>query len=279
MSLLIASSLLLLAPTPPSDVCAPIPGWEQVLADEQLRWIVIGEVHGSNEVPAIFADAVCLTARSRPVVVALEQPASDQAAINEFVASDGGQEAARAFLKARMWNGPNKDGRSSEAYFHLFETLRQMRSAGRISSVVAFQPSSFTSRPSPAEYEKAMADVLERAAQSGETVVVLVGNVHAMRGDVPQQPPYLAMAGNLPAEATATFNTRGEGGETWACHGTPGSRPDQIECGAHASGTATGRKRGVELNSTPEDPYSGVLYLGTPTSASPPQSVTPPLSN
>ncbi|KRA80689.1 hypothetical protein [Altererythrobacter sp. Root672] len=269
------SSFLLATAAPASPACLPVEGWDEVLADDQVRWIVIGEVHGSNEVPALFADVVCLTAQSRPVVVAVEQPASDQAAIDAFITSDGGAEAEHKFLSAVMWNMPMKDGRSSEAYFRLFETLRQMRAAGRISSVIAFQPTAFTARPTPAEYEKAMADLVRSAAQGGATVLALVGNVHAQRTEVPRGTPYMAMAGNLPAEATVTFNTRGEGGETWACIGDPNGAPGKIDCGAHTAGPVLGRAREVELSSDPAGPYTGVIYLGAPTSASLPKVAGP----
>ena len=125
------------------------PNREKVL-EKQPRWIVIGAIHGSNEVPQAFADAVCLTAQSNPVVVAVEQPTSDQLAIDSFVQSDGGAVAQSAFLKAQMWNSDVKDGRSSEAYFRLFESLRRMLAARLMEKVVAFQPSAFATQPTQA---------------------------------------------------------------------------------------------------------------------------------
>lgn len=100
MSLLAALSPLLTVAAATAAPCNPIPGWERVLADEKVRIVVLGEMHGTNEMPALFADAVCLTAQARSVVVALEQPSVDQAAVDAFLASDGGDEAKRAFLGA-----------------------------------------------------------------------------------------------------------------------------------------------------------------------------------
>lgn len=270
MSMIAALSPLLLATAASSAApCNPIPGWDQVLAGDEPRVIVLGEVHGSNEVPALFADAVCLTAQTRPVVVAVEQPSVDQAAVDSFIASDGGEEARLAFLGARMWNIPMKDGRSSEAYFRLFETLRRMRAAGMIESVVVFQPWAFGQRPTPGEYEKAMADTLLAGATQGATVVALVGNAHAMLTAIPRDPPYLPMAAHLPSAEVVTLNLVPVGdGETWVCQGQP------VECGAKpARGAPNGKPRGVELSKNGEGAYSGVLYLGVPTTASPPQPV------
>ena len=271
MSLSLAwMSLLVAAGASTSTPCTPIPGWEQVLADERVRWVVVGEVHGSNETPVLFADAVCLTAQARDaVVVALEQPSSAQAAIDRFMGSDGGEAATRAFLEAPMWNGTMKDGRSSEAYFRLFETLRQMRAAGRIVSIVAFQPSSFTAPPSPGDYEKAMAELVRSAAGSDDTVIVLVGNVHAMRTEVTWRGGYLPMAAHLPAEATITLNVLDRGGETWSCIGQP------VVCGPNPSRPSDETTpRGVSLSSDGKAPYSGALYLGAATTASPPQQLS-----
>ena len=269
MSLLLSVAPLLLATAaaPNAPACTPIAGWEQLWSAE-TRIVVLGEIHGSNEVPAVFADAVCLAAQSRRVVVALEQPASDQPAIDAFVASDGGAAAKEAFLRAPMWNYPMKDGRSSQAYFRLFETLRQMRAAGRIEGVVAFQPVMMSAGPSPAaQYEKAMADLLLSGLKPGAVVVALVGNVHAMRTPVPRDPPYVAMAGHLPPGQAVTLNVIPNGGESWNCRGGADG------CRANPMGTNPDpRERGIELAGGADDPYSGVLYLGTLSTASPPQT-------
>lgn len=260
------SPILLGAAAAAPQPCQAIPGWDQIVSRDELRWIVIGEIHGSNEIPDIFADAVCLAAASRPVVVALEQPSVDQARIDAFLASDGGEASKLVFLDAVMWNMPMKDGRSSEAYFRLFDTLRQMKAAGRIEGVVAFQPSSFTAPPTPAEYEREMAELLQSAAGHDEMVIALVGNVHAMRTEVPFQQRYMAMAGNLPETETVTLNVIANGGSYWNCTGGP----DQ--CGVKPSySRGEERQRGVQLNSDESGPYSGVIYLGTATTASFPQ--------
>src|SRR5690606_17198505 len=100
-----------------------------------------------------------------PVIVALEQPGIDQPLIDAFLASDGGPDAVAAFLQAAMWNGPMKDGRSSEATLRLFDELRRMHAAGRIAAAVAFLPSNVPERAGPAGYEEAMAKGIVSAAR------------------------------------------------------------------------------------------------------------------
>lgn len=272
MSILLALVPLLMAASPAvREQCTPIRGWDQAVSDTKVRWIIIGEVHGSNEVPDIFADAVCLTSQSGPVIVAVEQASLDQALIDRFLASDGGLKAQRAFLKAQMWNEPLKDGRSSQAYFRLFEALREMRSAGRISSVIAFQPTNISWPFTPETYEKAMASILLQAAGPSSRVIALVGNVHAMRTEVKFSSAYVPMADHLPRQETRTFNTVSDGGEHWTCS-SPENGP--VICGPRPyPKTGQPHQRGIELSATNDGPYSGAIYLGTPATASSPQIV------
>jgi len=55
--------------------CAAIDGADTVLADKNLSFLVLGELHGTAETPAIFADLVCLATLKRgKVVVGVEFP-------------------------------------------------------------------------------------------------------------------------------------------------------------------------------------------------------------
>ena len=260
----------LAAASPAVLTCAPMPGWDRVLAHDKVRWIVIGELHGTAETPAIFADAVCLTAQQRgPVVVALEMPSSDQGTIDAFIASDGGAAAQAAFLK--MWFWQSGDGRSSKAFFRLFDRLRQMHHAGTVKRVVAFQDDR-PDRDQPGDqgpYEMRLAAIVHDAATPGATVLALVGNLHARKTEVdPGQRPFMPMASHLPAGETLTLNALGNGGTAWNCIG-PTTPP---ACGAHPDhGSLAPARRGVALQPVDGGAYDGVLNLGTETTASPPE--------
>lgn len=266
--------LLLIASTPsveraPEDVpCQPIAGWDRLLSREQVRWIVIGEMHGNAESPEIFADAVCLTAHARPVVVALEVPSTAQPAIDAYVASDGGEDAQAAFLADPIWHYEFKDGRSSQAMFRLFQRLRAMRAAGHIERVVAAMAIDPTGPPSRARHEELMAGALMAASSGGATVLMLVGNAHARLQQLNfGGEAYEPMAALLPRAQTITLNIENNGGETWACTGRP------IACGPIANGRpdVLADRREVRLDGAVGDAYSGQLFLGTATTASPPQ--------
>lgn len=258
---------------PAAASCTPIPGWDQVLARDKIRWIVIGELHGTVETPAIFADAVCLTARQRhPVVVALEMPSSDQGRIDAFIASDGGATAQAAFFKASLWQ--SGDGRSSQAFFRLFDRLRQMHREGIVKKVVAFQDDSDVNDPpgDQGPYETRLAAIVHDAAAPGVTVLALVGNLHARKTvatpSARDSKPFMPMASDLPADQALTLNALGNGGSAWNCIG-PTTPPD---CGAHPNpGSSEPVTRGVELQPVEGGAYDGVLNLGTETTASPPE--------
>jgi hypothetical protein len=264
-------------PSPPAQkfpwdpgpaACAPIPGSEKLLERPSTRWIVLGEMHGTNETPAVFVDLICLASRSRPVAVAVEQSTSEQPAIDAFIGSDGGAEATSRFLKSSIWGQQMKDGRSSEAYFRLFQRLRELRSAGRITGVIAFQPS-YAPGPAgfnPADYENAMASTLIAKAQAKSMTLVLVGNVHAMRTAIAwAKPAYLPMAAYLPISETVALDVRFNGGSFWACNSSHDCGPKS------APSSSAGNARGITLEDEPGGPYSGALNLAIPVTSSPPQ--------
>lgn len=259
---------LALAPAAAPEACVPIEGAEAVLGDRDVHWLVVGEMHGTREMPASFAELVCAAAQShRTVTVALEFPEADQTVIDAYLASDGGDDARSHVLALPFWS-TGRDGRSSEAAFALLEWLRRMKQAGEIQAVRAIQPMSNETR---SDYEKAMAALVLEAGPADGLTMVLVGGVHAKR--VPYTSPdgkaYLPMAGYLPEERTKTVLASGQGGSAWVCilRGTDGD----AECGPRTL-NAPGKlyPRGLVILDRAGGPYNGYLNIGMPFTASPP---------
>lgn len=243
--------------------CPPMPIVDAVWENPAQRWLIIGEDHGTNEQPEAFLGIVCQASKKRVVTVAVEQAASEQSAIDAFIKSDGSQKSRDTFLSSQIWHGKFQDGRSSQAYFSLFERLRLLYRAGRITSVVAFQPAGASD---PQSYEQKMADELVRHSPLQSLTIVLVGGVHAMKTPVSfGGPAYLPMAGHLPASQTMSVVLKGEGGMQWACQ-------SPTDCGS-SSIFQDGAKSSDGLTLTPaaDAPYSAVFGLGKPTTASPPK--------
>ena len=87
------------------------------------RVMLVGELHGTWEVPGIVAGlATNLSADERPLIVGLEIWRSEQAALDRYLASAGTAEDREALLAGPFW--ATRDGRSSEAMVDLIERLR-----------------------------------------------------------------------------------------------------------------------------------------------------------
>jgi hypothetical protein len=266
--------LLLSAASSPANTlpCTPIPGVNVVLDKPSVRWIIAGEIHGTTEMPAAFGDLVCAAAtEQRKVIVALEHPVSEQGLIDDFLSSSGDASAREKLTSAPIWHWKTADGRTSEAYLSLFERLRNLKRAGKISGVVAFQPSA--TLLTSTEYEKEMARIVKEASSSKNTLVVaLVGNVHARTTEWAKSngEHYMPMAGLLPREQTATLDMSGGGGTAWTCRHPAGSLPNaDFSCGAHEIGNPDKiYPRGIKVIGDPSAPYFAYYNIGTAFSAS-----------
>src|ERR1019366_6675280 len=117
--------------------CEPLPGAGTLWSRPNLRFVLVGEMHGTVESPAIFRDLVCAAASGkRPIVVGVERSAREQKAIDAFMAPENHEVAVNALLAERGWNA--FDGRSSRAMLMLLETLRALKLKEQVSDVVAF---------------------------------------------------------------------------------------------------------------------------------------------
>ncbi|MCC2977190.1 ChaN family lipoprotein [Sphingomonas sp. PL-96] len=272
--------LTLLATTASALSCQPVDGFAEVVAASRARWIVAGERHGTNEMPAMFADLVCLASRAAPVVVAVEQPEQDQPAIDAYLNSDGGEEAEAAFLRATMWRAGQPDsvldGRSSQAMFRLFRNLWEQHKHGRVVRVIAFEPGLnykngafrmpwLDDKPvDQSDFEQRMAGLLQNSASGTGRMLVLTGSAHARQKPMDQFPNLRPMASFLPRDETLTLLLTSHGkGNAWNCL--------EAGCGVHQVEEHSPHRRGVVLERHPDQPFSGTVFLGTALTASTPQ--------
>lgn len=244
--------------------CTPPDGTDELLALER-RYIVVGELHGTTEVPAAFAQLVCAAAEQGPATVALELPAAMQPQLDAFLAATDEAAALAALEGTHFLNPRMNDGRSSRAMLEMMLSVRALRAAGRDVAFHAFQPS--RSRPrelSQAWYELDMGHALAEAAYARPEarVLVLVGNLHARKTGFERLPDLgLPAAGHLPVAEVVTLDLAQQGGEAWNCQQECGARPSRAVYDVEA--------RGVMLEPASDGAYDGVLAVG-PTTASPP---------
>lgn len=246
-----------------------LPGAGTLYSRPDLRFVLVGEMHGTVESPAIFRDLVCAaTSSKRPIVVGIERSTREQKAIDTFMAPGNHEAAISALLAERGWNV--FDGRSSRAMLMLLEALRPLKLEGRISEIVAFDDA--RAGESPAQGEQRMASALIAAADRHKNalVIALTGNLHASKTLIEGFVyPWIAML--LPTAQTVSLFVTDKGGEAW----------NQMEdgCRPHKQSSSGGAQRGIVLSESaaPIPGYDGVLPTGlTSTASSPAVKDAPP---
>ncbi|WP_257463198.1 TraB/GumN family protein [Archangium lipolyticum] len=245
--------------------CGPaIPGMEAVL--KPAAFIVLGEMHGTQEAPLFATRLAChAAAAGQPVRVGLELPVGDQPRIDAFLASEDG--AIEPLTAGGLWTDAMQDGRSSKAMLQALVRLRELKRAGLPLEVRAFDAGG-------KDRDASMAEKLleERAQAPQDTFIVLTGNLHARRDKGAPWDPNLRFMSNhlLDAEPRlVTLDMAYLGGTMWACTGMtvdtckvhPLKRARYEE---HAAMPRIVIQKGITAEG-----YDGVYAIGTAT-ASPP---------
>ena len=214
----LAAATLLAAPAESAEprCAAPVDGLASLLEKPRLRFLLLGEIHGTAETPALFSDIICL-ASSRPLVVGVEWPADSQQALDAFLlAAD--EKAARTRLHAApALRRP--DGRGSRAMIAMLMEIWHLRQAGRPISLFAFDYEIGAPGTSN-EREIRMAALLSEAARRrpDALVVALTGLGHADKtGFTSFTPPFRSMVQHLPETETVSIAMLVHGGEAWTC--------------------------------------------------------------
>src|SRR5215831_14980848 len=133
-----------------------IPGADARWSRPSLHYVIVGEMHGSAETRAIFADLVCAAQASRrTVIVGIEHSPEEQEAIDAFLHAADHDEARENLLSLKGWQGT--DGRASRAMYGLLENLRGMQV-----EVVTFDAGASSGS---ADRNRAMAVALQATAQ------------------------------------------------------------------------------------------------------------------
>lgn len=199
------------------------------------KLVLLGEMHGTREIPSLVADLVehevggHAPRGHEPIVLALEITSDNQPIVDHYMVSGGTPADKAVLLAGRHWRDKMHDGRDSQAMSGLIERMRQLKSAGADVSIDLFDATG------PGERNKRMADHLRALVQRvpRATVLVLTGNVHAMTAPPPGgmydengpiEPPMTA--GRFLADLhPLSINIDAAGGDAWNCWGR--------DCGAH----------------------------------------------
>lgn len=252
-----------------SPTCAA-PDGTAALLNRPEKIIVVGELHGTVEVPAAFASIVCEAAQQGAVTVALELPETDQSLFDAVMTAPDEETATRILMSGDFGDPRRADGRHSAAMFEMIIDLWKIRATGRDVEVRAFQPSLSVIRDrNQAWWELEMAYGVSRALVSrpNARLFVLAGNIHARKLGSPDKPQLgVPAAGLLPRQDTLSLVVASQGGSSWNC------RP---ECHSYRDAVVDlPEVRGVILRTLMDGAYDGQLAVG-PTTASPPRAFPP----
>lgn len=252
--------------------CSPPEGLASATSKENLRFLVFGEVHGTAEAPALFAESVCAAVTSdMKVLVGLEFSEASAGVFRQFLDSAGGPEDVKNLLTDSYWSqqaAQFPDGRTSQAMLDLVQRLRGLHSSGYELSIAPFVRPALGPRKTQTPYEKGLAESLMEAESDGsyDLVMVLVGNLHASKDVINAATPFEPMAMHLPQDETVTLRMGSEGGTAWNC--TP-------ECGIHPLGASFMENiTGIVIGKGMVGGYDGIFNIGT-ASASPPVTEMP----
>lgn len=200
----------------------------EMLWSEHKQYVLVGEIHGTQEMPMVFAALVrMLHQQNKHLVVGLEIPPAEQAAINQYLAAGDAQAAIyrEKMLSGTFWHpAPGRhDGRSSQAMLQMLDSLRSMvAQSGKGITVLCFlQPG-----------DAAMASIVLRqmAAFGDDVFISLSGNLHAMRQHA-LDARLPTMASFFPARQTLTIDVTALSGAAWICS-------SGVLCGAEEIGVS-----------------------------------------
>jgi hypothetical protein len=217
---------------------------------------LVGEVHGTQEIPRLFGDLVKVAAGSAtaPIAVGLELPISLQPVLDQAVR----ERATCEQLRDRLFHSPSwqklNDGRGSEAMLELLCNVAALAEQSKVSLFV-FDTETKERNETMAH---AIASTLERLKSA--QALILTGNLHASTAkDIPGFSSFHPMGWWLLQDGfrVRSFDVRYEAGEAWVCI------PD---CGVHRlkSVIATPAMEAAQHNG-----YDDVIAVGR-ISASPP---------
>jgi hypothetical protein len=235
--------------------------------------LLLGEMHGTQEVPRFVAQAACQTmVEGVPVTVGLELPLENQTRIDTFLESAGTEDDWLKLMEAPFWRSPYPDGRGSEAMANLLEQMRQLRSRGLDLEVFVFDHPKAQGQAR----EEAMAATVKHQVRSSPKRfhLVLSGNIHARKEQgLPWDKKFKPMGMLLKKELddVVALDMAYNSGSAWICAVDKQGAKDRLDCGVRA---AKGKDNGDRFfvhkwDGTNDDGYDGVFYVG-PVNASAP---------
>lgn len=252
-----------------SVLCHSDPDVSTLKDTSGLKYVVLGEVHGTVEGPTVFADIVCAISKDTKVFVGLECSDNQVNDIEQYYVAGIADENIQ--LMSSIFDG-NETGLSSFAVLSMIDEIGRLKSSGRDISLYGFVNSSPDDPPSSLQdieddYAKS---ILEQGVASGDGLhLILVGNFHGGRSlpdSLPAELRVTPMGGLLPIKQSLVFDMRSSGGNAWNCSSGCGVRKLNIP--------KTDKRYGVYRDQTMLPRFDGYWSIEEATPAKPINSQT-----
>lgn len=230
-------------PPAESPSSCPVNGFDRVRSPTQAahaiacdvdgrQLLIVGDYHGSNEIPDFVAQLMSAASAKRPVRLGLEMESFEQEPIRVYMASKGAAADRAALLHDDFWTVG--EGRTSQAIVRLIERARELRAEGREVEVFTTVPE----YPGDTAVKKAgglnayrsagTAQAIHTEVQHGAAhslVMAFVGNAHSAYAG-PARGSEATVTERLLSDSPYVVNLDLRGGSAWGC------APDG--CGPHA---------------------------------------------
>jgi|GEM_PF-386941 len=251
----------------PLAPCPPLPTGAEPLV-ELGSTVVIGEIHGTQEVPKFVGTLACDAAQRTSVIVGLEVASDLTPALRRYIASDGTRVDRELLLTDKFWAA--QDGRASEAMLLLLDDLRELRLRGKIVDVFGFDGPGASDEENARD--RAMAANIVRALAAepdpNRVALILTGNLHA-QVDTDR---WMAWHVRAAVPGLISLNVAFRGGSAWVC--TPECGPRELP-----GRPSEGSRHFVELASLEGGKWDGRFYLDRATASLPLRSAEPVADN
>ena len=224
--------------------------------------MLLGELHGTQQVPHFVAQSACQVAtQGIPVTVGLEIPVVNQERLEAFLTSAGTEADWAKLMESPFWRSPYPDGRNSEGVVYLIEALRKLRSQGLDVNLFAYDQPMLRGDAR----EEFMAGTVLKVAQKSpkRALLVLSANVHPRQvKGLPGAPDYRPMGLRLAGELSNVYSLdiAYNSGTAWICAMTP---DDKLDCGVkQTKGEDNGDRYFVQLfGGRNRHGYHGIFYV------------------
>ncbi|QSQ20240.1 hypothetical protein JY651_33950 [Pyxidicoccus parkwayensis] len=235
--------------------------------------LLLGELHGTQEVPRFLAQASCQTVvAGTPVTVGLELPVESQERIAGFLTSAGTDADWLKLMDAPFWRSPYPDGRGSEAMANMLEQLRQLRVRGLDVEVFVFDHPKLQGQ---VREEAMAATVLSRVKHAPDRFFLVVsGNIHPRtKPGLPWNGKYQPMGLLLSKHVkdVVALDMAYNSGSAWICAVDEKGVKSELDCGVReAKGKDNGDRFFVHVwGGANNAGYHGVFYVGAVNASAP----------